>query len=302
MWSPFWTLHVQFCHEVRIYNISIFNPNNRSFSSSNGDGIDISSSTDVVVSDSTLDCSDDATAVRAGSGWAGSQQEPQMQQHVSRCRTEGVVIERIEYRNGHGLRCGEDAVGGIVNVTWRDIHVRGDGPVQVAHGAPGCVRLEAWPDDGGVWENITWERVKGEVGSNGVSWNENHPHAGAWPPLVPTIPGTSPPPNVSSWVSGRQPSISDITIKDIHLTKLQSNPRFLTLTGAAVEGLVLKNVTLVPKSRLEASWACKAMSPDGHQAPNRLCAVGSAEQISPPLLDGGGKYDCTFSPCSKGHR
>jgi hypothetical protein len=338
LWSPFWTVHVQYCTGVRIHNISIFNPNNSSYSSPNGDGIDVSSSQDVVVSDSTLDCSDDATAVRAGSGWAGAQEEEEEQhhhqhhhqrpqeaprpqlaasvskhvsskhvssKHVSRCHTEGVLFERIAYRNGHGLRCGEDAVGGIKNVTWRDIHVHGGGPVQVAtghNGAPGCVRIEAWPDDGGEWEDITWERVTGAVGRNGISWNENHPHTkggrpNAWPPEVPVVPGTSPPLNVSSWVSGLLPRMQRITIKDVHLTELQSNPKMLTLVGAAVEDLHMNNVTLVPKAGLQPGWACTAQSTSGKHQSNRLCATGTFDQVNPPLADPLGKYNCTFSPC-----
>ena len=68
-------------------------------------------------------------------------------------------------------------MGGITNMTWRDIRVHGNRPVQVRRNeAPGWVRIEAWPDDGGKWQDVVCERVTGSVARNGISWNDNHRH------------------------------------------------------------------------------------------------------------------------------
>ena len=49
-------------------NRTVFNPKISSFKADNSDGIDVLSSSNVHVSDCTLDVADDATDVRAGAG------------------------------------------------------------------------------------------------------------------------------------------------------------------------------------------------------------------------------------------
>ena len=127
--APFWTVHIQLSQTVEVFNVSLRNPHNSTFSSANGDGIDVSSSQNIYIHDSIIDASDDASAVRAGSGWAGQQAELAPNTFGGRCRTENVLFERLEVRNGHGIgRCGEDGRGGVRNATWRDIVVNGNGP------------------------------------------------------------------------------------------------------------------------------------------------------------------------------
>jgi polygalacturonase len=46
----------------------MFNPNTPDYEAPNGDGVDIGSSTNVVIRNSVLDMSDDQICVRAGQG------------------------------------------------------------------------------------------------------------------------------------------------------------------------------------------------------------------------------------------
>ena len=120
-WSPFWTLHVQLSRDIEIFDVSVLNPHNASYTAPNGDGIDVSSSRNIHVHDVVLDVSDDATAVRAGSGWAGRLAAAAAGVGPTgfggRCATEGVMFERLTVRNGHSVgRCGEDITGGIRNI------------------------------------------------------------------------------------------------------------------------------------------------------------------------------------------
>jgi hypothetical protein len=89
--------------------------------------------------------------------------------------------------------------------------------------------------------------------------------------------------------------------QDVFLTELQSNPQMLTLVGAAVNGLHMHNITLVPKAGLMPQWVCKAQSESGKQQANRVCATGTADQMAPPLAGAHGKYNCSFRTCAPGN-
>lgn len=92
------------------------------------DGVDIGSSHDVTIRNSVLDMSDDQVCVRAGQGHAAAIQSGQAPPGRGRCGTHSILVEDSETRNGHGLSLGSDGVGGVVNVTFRNIFVNGNGP------------------------------------------------------------------------------------------------------------------------------------------------------------------------------
>ena len=293
MWSPFWTTHVQFSRDVEIFNVSVYNPNNRSFSSANGDGFDIASSTNVHVHDSVIDVSDDASAVRAGSGWAGQQSEIAPNAFGGRCSTENITFARIEVRNGHGLgRCGEDARGGIRNVTWKDIIVNGDGPTQRGSRPPNAIRFEASPTDGGLYDRITFERITGSHVGFGFSMLENHltykPNSsgGPYPKIVPGGPFPTPAP--------QRPALRNIVVRDVDLREADTVGTFFTLVDAPVESFMLSNITIEPKAGTKKpGWKCAAWGKgDGKEKHGRVHACGTADAITPPLTQPSG---CAFT-------
>ena len=294
MWSPFWTTHVQFSDNIVVKNVSVWNPNNRTYSSSNGDGFDISSSTNVHIHDSVIDVSDDASAVRAGSGWAGQQAELGPNLFGGRCRSENITFERLEVRNGHGLgRCGEDARGGIRNVTWRDVVMNGHGPTQVGRSLPNAVRFEINPTDGGLYDQITFERITGSHVGFGFSMLANHAtykkanHT--YPRMVPGGPFPVPAP--------QRPLLQNIVVKDVDLREADTVGKFFTLADAPVENFTMRNISVVARAGAKKpGWKCASSGEaDRKEAAGkggRIYACGDAGTISPPLAQPSG---CAFS-------
>lgn len=131
--SGFWMMHLQYCDRVLLDNVTMFNPNNATFEAPNGDGVDISSSSNIVIQNSLLDMSDDQLCVRAGQGHAaaiqsGGKTGDNGTSGDGHCGTHSLLFQNLEVRNGHGLSLGSDGVGGVRNVTFRDIFVNGEGP------------------------------------------------------------------------------------------------------------------------------------------------------------------------------
>ena len=300
-WSPFWTLHVQLSRDIEIFNISVLNPHNTSYSAPNGDGIDVSSSKNVHVHDVILDVSDDATAVRAGSGWAGRLAVAGAGAAATgfggRCATEDIVFERLTVRNGHSVgRCGEDITGGIRNVTWRDIVVNGAGPVQRGDLPPHVVRFEVNPTDGGAFERITFERISGEHVRSAFSFMMNHatylPNttSGGSTAYPPRVPGAPFPP-----LAPVAPVLRNIVVRDVHVSSMtgaasldmptkgstRALGNFFTLRNAPVVNLTLHNITLLPvAARAGAGWTCAAASSQGQV----FACNASVVNVTPPLL------------------
>ena len=101
--SGFWTVHVCFSSRVTIDGIVI-----RENLGPSSDGIDIDSSSDVVVQNCDVDCNDDALCLKAGRDADGLR--------VNR-PTERIVIRDCVVRTGHGLfTIGSETSGGVRDV------------------------------------------------------------------------------------------------------------------------------------------------------------------------------------------
>lgn len=101
--SGFWTVHVCFSSHVTIDGIVI-----RENLGPSSDGIDIDSSSDVLVQNCDVDCNDDALCLKAGRDADGLR--------VNR-PTERVVIRDCVVRTGHGLfTIGSETSGGVRDV------------------------------------------------------------------------------------------------------------------------------------------------------------------------------------------
>lgn len=105
--SGFWTVHVCFSAHVTVDGITI-----RENLGPSSDGIDIDSSSDILVQNCDVDCNDDAICIKAGRDADGLR--------VNR-PTERVVIRHCIVRTGHGLfTIGSETSGGV-----RDVEVYG---------------------------------------------------------------------------------------------------------------------------------------------------------------------------------
>jgi polygalacturonase len=110
--SPFWTVHVCYSQHVTVDGIVI-----RENLGPSSDGIDIDSSSDVLVRNCDVDCNDDAICLKAGRDADGLR--------VNR-PTENIVIRDCIVHAGHGLfTIGSETSGGIRNVEVFNLKARG---------------------------------------------------------------------------------------------------------------------------------------------------------------------------------
>jgi hypothetical protein len=110
--SPFWTVHVCYSQRVTIDGIVI-----RENLGPSSDGIDIDSSSEVMVRNCDVDCNDDAICLKAGRDADGLR--------VNR-PTENVVIRDCIVHAGHGLfTIGSETAGGIRNIEVFNLKARG---------------------------------------------------------------------------------------------------------------------------------------------------------------------------------
>jgi hypothetical protein len=110
--SPFWTVHVCYSKKVTVDGIVI-----RENLGPSSDGIDIDSSSEVMVRNCDVDCNDDAICLKAGRDADGLR--------VNR-PAENIVIRDCIVHAGHGLfTIGSETSGGVRNVEVFNLKARG---------------------------------------------------------------------------------------------------------------------------------------------------------------------------------
>lgn len=107
--SPFWTTHIVYSRKVHLSGLAIFGPEKIV----NNDGVDVDSSSDVVIEDSVIDTGDDGIALKSGKDRFG------LDLGVP---TQNVLVRNISVGRGArgGLAIGSEMSGGIRNVTVRN--------------------------------------------------------------------------------------------------------------------------------------------------------------------------------------
>jgi polygalacturonase len=116
--SGFWTVHICYSRKVTVDGITI--RNNIGGRGPSTDGVDIDSSSDVLVQNADIECNDDAVVLKAGRDADGLR--------VNR-PTENVVIRDITVRDGTaGITFGSETSGGIRHVEAYRIHVLAPSP------------------------------------------------------------------------------------------------------------------------------------------------------------------------------
>jgi polygalacturonase len=117
----FWTVHICYSKKVTVDGITI--RNNLGGRGPSTDGIDVDSSSDVLVQNADIECNDDAVVLKAGRDADGLR--------VNR-PTENVVIHDITVRDGAaGITFGSETSGGIRHVEAFRIHVLAPSPIGI---------------------------------------------------------------------------------------------------------------------------------------------------------------------------
>lgn len=131
--SPGWNLHPLMCENITLRNVTVRNP----WYSQNGDGLDLESCRNAVVTDCSFDVGDDAVCIKSGRDKEGRDRG---------MPTEKVVIDGCRVYHGHGgFVIGSEMSGGA-----RDIAVRNC----LFIGTDTGIRLKSGRGRGGVVENI----------------------------------------------------------------------------------------------------------------------------------------------------
>ncbi|HVT82023.1 MAG TPA: glycoside hydrolase family 28 protein, partial [Phycisphaerae bacterium] len=136
-----WCLHILYCTDVLVDNVTILDPNHRVPSS---DGIDIDSSQRVRVNKTTISVNDDCISIKSGKDADG--------RRVNR-PCEQILIVNSHMAEGQG----GVAMGSEVSGTIRNVEVR-DTIVDSGNWAP--IRFKSQDTRGGTVENIVYRNLK----------------------------------------------------------------------------------------------------------------------------------------------
>lgn len=133
--AGFWTVQILYSKNITVNGITILN--NIDGSGPSTDGIDIDSSSWILVENCTIDCNDDDFCLKAGRDADGLR--------VNR-PTEYVVIRNCTALRGAGLvTCGSETSGGIRNILAYNL---------TANGTTNCINFKSAITRGGTVENI----------------------------------------------------------------------------------------------------------------------------------------------------
>lgn len=147
--SAFWNVVPIFCNNVIIRGISV-----NSIGTKRGDGIDIDSSSDVLIEYCTLKTGDDCFTIKAGRGKDGVDKG---------IATENVVIRYSLALEGHGgITCGTETAGMIRNLYMHD---------SVFEGTDVGINFKSRRTRGGGGENIHYERIRMNLKMTAIKWD-----------------------------------------------------------------------------------------------------------------------------------
>jgi len=208
--AGFWTVQLLYSKYVTVNGITI--QNNVDGSGPSTDGIDIDSSSWILVQNCDIDCNDDDFCLKAGRDADGLR--------VNR-PTEYVVIHDCVARKGAGLiTCGSETSGGIRNVLAYNL---------IANGTTNCINFKSAITRGGTVENIYVHDIQmnnvGTMLRATMDWNPSYSYS--------TLPKEYSMDNIPNhWKVMLQqvpPAQGTPHFKNVHLTGMKG-----TVRGAAI--------------------------------------------------------------------
>ena len=162
MRTGFWACQILYSDYCSINGLKI--NNNIDGRGSSTDGVDIDSSSNILIENCMIDCNDDNICLKSGRGTDGLR--------VNR-PTENVVIRHCTTHKGTGLiTCGSETSGSIRNILGHDL---------TAQGTWSVLRLKSAMSRGGTIENIYITRVKADSVRNvlaaDLNWNPQYSYS-----------------------------------------------------------------------------------------------------------------------------
>ncbi len=147
--TAFWNIVPIYCNDVIIRGVKV-----NSVGIKRGDGIDIESSSDVLIEYSTLNCGDDCFTMKSGRGQDGLRiNKP----------TENIVVRYCLAQEGHGgITCGSETAGMIRNLYVHDCVFQDTGV---------GIRFKTRRPRGGGGENLIYERIRMNLKHTAFKWD-----------------------------------------------------------------------------------------------------------------------------------
>ena len=242
--AGFWTVHILYSTHVTIDGVVI--RNNVDGHGPSTDGIDIDSSSFVLVEDCDIDCNDDNFCLKAGRDADGLR--------VNR-PTEYVVIRHCVSRAGGGLiTCGSETSGGIRHVLAHHLTAKGTGV---------GLRFKSAQTRGGTVEDIHLEDIVmdgvGTVLEVSVNWNPSYSYS--------TLPEgytyETLPPHWKTMLQKVEPPQRGIPeIKDVHVWRIRASGARRAISASGMRISILKDFHL-NDVRIEADTAGQVMFAKG---------------------------------------
>jgi len=240
--AGFWTVHILYSNHVTIDGIHV--NNNNAGKGPSTDGIDIDSSTRILVQNCDISCNDDNFCLKAGRDADGLR--------VNR-PTEYVVIRNCTARQGDGLfTCGSETSGGIRNIVSYDM---------TALGTKVGLRFKSALNRGGVVEDIWLSNIKmqdlREPFQINLNWNPNYSYSKLPEPYV----WDSIPAHWRVMLTPVEPAELGLPkFRNIHFTDIQAHSCQVALIcegveNSPVEGFTLKNVHITAENPGHMIWA-----------------------------------------------
>ena len=137
----YWNVVPQYCDNVVIRGVTV-----NSYGHGRTDGIDVDSSSDVLIEYCSLDCQDDCYTMKSGRGEDGLR--------VNRPTSNVIVRNSIALRGAGGIVCGTEIAGGVQNVYMHDC---------IFKGTDQAFRFKTLRTRGGGIDGIFVERVRASV-------------------------------------------------------------------------------------------------------------------------------------------
>ncbi|MNK00866.1 Exo-poly-alpha-D-galacturonosidase precursor [compost metagenome] len=225
--AGFWTVQVLYSSYVTVDNITI--RNNVGGHGPSTDGIDVDSSSWILVQNCDIDCNDDNFCLKAGRDWDGLR--------VNR-PTEYVVIRNSVARKGAGLlTLGSETSGGIRHVWATDL---------VGYGTGNALNIKSARTRGGTVEDIYFGNITmhgvGNVIQINPNWNPTYSYS--------TLPaGYNPDSIPAHWTkllnrvtpeSKGIPRIQNVTVYNVKATEAKK-----AINAIGFKATILKNFKLV---------------------------------------------------------
>ncbi len=221
--AGFWT--VQLLYSTRLTVDGVIIKNNEDGSGPSTDGVDVDSSSWVLIQNCDIDCNDDNFCLKAGRDWDGLR--------VNR-PTEYVVIRKCIARKGAGLvTLGSETSGGIRHILATEMY---------AKNTDNGLRIKSAFTRGGTLEDIYFENSILDSVNNAYQFNLNWYPAYSYSELPKGYNYDSIPPHWKSMLKRVEPAEKGIPhAKNIYITNVKVTNATTAFAGGGYEKSLLEN-------------------------------------------------------------